>query len=63
MNRATVVGQVRLNNSNRKRGGAALSRAKMALSAAAISRLVTCGEPDPEALERYRRIGIAVETL
>ena len=32
-------------------------------SAAAISRLVTCGEPDPEALERYRRIGIAVETL
>lgn len=36
MNRATVVGQVRLNNSNRKRGGAALSRAKMALSAAAM---------------------------
>ncbi len=32
-------------------------------SAAAIARLVTCGEPDPEALERYRRLGIVVETL
>jgi len=32
-------------------------------SAAAIARIITCGEPDTDALERYRRIGIEVETV
>jgi DeoR/GlpR family transcriptional regulator of sugar metabolism len=32
-------------------------------SAAAIARIITCGEPPAETLERYRRLGIIVETL